>query len=335
MNSQTVPSGVETRALGRGTWAWVIENPTAGQADWTEQIAAAIATFREAEWEVVQHQTAKAGDATAFARQAVAQAVDIVVVAGGDGTVNEALQGLAGQRRTALAVLPGGTVNVWATELGIEKDEADIARRLVHGRRHLIDLGRVNGRYFLMMASVGIDAEVSGLVSDVPLLKRLKALAGPVAYAVSALLTAIHYRGRRVTLTIDGQVMRRRLLMLVAGNTRLYGGVAEITYQARADDGLLDVSILSGRGPLDLVRRGIAILRRQQLTASGIDYRRASQLTLNSPRPLRLQVDGEDIGTTPATFESLPQALEVVVLAGAPPGFLAAPEEAEQANPVA
>ncbi|HEV2122638.1 MAG TPA: hypothetical protein VGW38_07675, partial [Chloroflexota bacterium] len=82
------------------------------------------------------------------------------------------------------------------------------------------------------------------------------------------------------------------------------------------------------RGPLDLVRRAIAIMRRQQRTASGIDYRQAGQLTLNSSRPLRIQADGEDIGTTPATFESLPQALEVVVLSGAPPGFLAASEEA-------
>ena len=311
--------------------AWLIENPTAGQSDWTAQIQAAGATFREAGWEVLQRQTEKAGDAAEFAREAVSQQADFVIVAGGDGTVNEALQGLAGQRQTALAVLPGGTVNVWATELGIVKDEADIARRIVAGRRHVIDLGRVNGRYFLMMASVGIDAEASALVSDLPFLKRLKNLAGPIAYAISALLTAARYRGRRVTLTIDGQTMNRRLLMLIAGNTRLYGGIAEITHRARADDGLLDVCVLTGRGPLDLLKRLVAIFRRQQLSTPGIDYRRAHQIVLTSPQPLRIQADGEDIGTTPATFDAFPDALEVVILAGTPPGFLGVQEEAEPA----
>ncbi|MFN8538643.1 MAG: acylglycerol kinase family protein [Thermomicrobiales bacterium] len=118
----------------------------AGQDDWAEQIAAAQATLRAAGWDVALHRTAKQGDATALARAAVEDGADVVIVAGGDGTVNEALQGLAGQRRTALAVLPGGTVNVWATELGADQHEVDIARRIATGRRHAVDLGKVNDR---------------------------------------------------------------------------------------------------------------------------------------------------------------------------------------------
>lgn len=309
------------------TRAWLIQNPAAGQDDWDEQIAAARATLREVGWEVTVEQTAGPGDATAFARAAVAAEADVVVVAGGDGTVNEALQGLAGQQRTALAVLPGGTVNIWATELGVKKDEADVARRIAAGKRHVVDLGRVNDRYFLMVASAGFDAEANAAVNESAALRRLKRLAGVVPYALAALLTALRFRPPRVALFIDGEPVTRRLLMLVVGNTRLYGGVAEIAHQARANDGLLDVVALGGRGPLDLLRRGWSVLRRRQYEDPAITYRRARRVVLDPPRPLRLQADGEDIGATPATFQVVPDALAVIILAETPPGFLGEPEE--------
>ncbi len=300
--------------------AWVIENPAAGQDDWSAKVAVAAEVFRDAGWQVETKRTTGPGDATTFAREAVAAAIEIVVVAGGDGTVNEALQGLAGQRTTALAVLPGGTVNVWATELGAKKDAPDLAQRIAQGRRHTVDVGQVNDRYFLMMASVGFDAAASAAVSDDPALKGIKRLAGPVAYALAALRTITHFRGRRVLLDIDGVQTRRRLLMLVVGNTRLYGGIAEITYRARADDGLLDLCILGGRGPLDMVRRVWSVVRRSADTA--IDYRNIRHVVLTPVTPLPIQADGENIGMTPATFRVVPDALDVILLADALPAFL-------------
>jgi diacylglycerol kinase (ATP) len=299
----------------------------AGQDDWAEQIAAAQATLRAAGWDVALHKTSKPGDATKLARAAVDDEADVVVVAGGDGTVNEALQGLAGQRRTALAVLPGGTVNVWATELGADEHEADIARRIAQGKRHTVDLGKVNGRYFLMMASIGFDAETNAVVVESSVLKRLKRRVGPVAYALAALVTLGRFQPRRVSLYIDGVPIKRRLLMLVLGNTRLYGGIAEITYRARADDGLLDVCILAGRGPLDLVRRGWSVIRRRHAADPAIDYRRAQHIVVDPPEPWRIQADGEDIGVTQASFTVVPDALEVIVLSDTPPGFLGEPDE--------
>ena len=324
------PADEAEPAVGRAdarTRAWLIENPAAGQSDWEEQIAAAQATLREAGWAVTPRRTAGPGDATAFAREAVAAGADVVVVAGGDGTVNEALQGLAGQRRTALAVLPGGTVNIWATELGVKKDEADIARRIAAGQRHVVDLGRVNDRFFLMVASAGVDAEANAAVDRSPLLKRLKRLTGVVPYAVAGLLTALRFRPPTVALYVDGEPLTGRLLMFVAGNTRLYGGVAEITYQARANDGLLDICVIGGRGPLDLLRRGWSVLRRRHDADPAIIYRKARRVVLDPRRPLRIQADGEDIGATPATFQVVPAALEVIVLSDVPPGFLGEPDE--------
>ncbi|HEU5327748.1 MAG: diacylglycerol/lipid kinase family protein [Thermomicrobiales bacterium] len=304
------------------TQAWLIVNPAAGQDDWHAQVRAAQDTLAGAGWAVEVRETAGPGDATRFAREAVAAGLDVVVVAGGDGTVNEALQGLAEQRRTALAVLPGGTVNVWATELGADEHEADLAARIAEGRRRTVDLGRVNDRYFLMMASAGFDATASAAVGASAFLGRLKRLAGPVAYACAAIMTAARFRSRRVALDIDGTPVGRRLLMLVAGNTRLYGGIAEITPRARADDGLLDVCVLAGRGPLDLLRRAWSVLRRRHAADPAIDYRRARRVVLDPRTPLRLQADGENIGVTPAVFTAIPAALDVIVLSDTPPGFL-------------
>ena len=317
--------GAECKEVGRLTRAWLIVNPVAGQDDWAEKVTAAQHTFTAAGWDVTLKETAKAGDATTFAREAVADHVDVVVVAGGDGTVNEALQGLAGQRTTALAVLPGGTVNVWATELGAKEHESDIAQQIAQGRRHTVDVGRVNDRYFLMMASIGFDAAATATVADsAPLkrLKRLKRLTGPVAYGIAAVRTLFHFRGHRVSLTINGTPVSRRVLMLVIGNTRLYGGIAEITFKARADDGLLDLCVLGGRGPLDLLHRFWSVLRRQYAADSGIDYRQVQTVVVDARNPLPIQADGEDIGTTPATFAVIPDALEVILLTDTLPSFL-------------
>lgn len=328
MTADLRPSDLRPTAdPGTPTRAWLIQNPEAGQDDWEEQIADALATLRETGWEVTHKQTAKPGDATILAREAVEAEADVVVVAGGDGTVNEALQGLAGQRKTALAVLPGGTVNIWATELGVHKDEADVARRITVGKRHVVDLGRVNQRYFLMVASVGFDAEANATVIRSRPLRQLKRLTGVPPYIIAALLTALRFRPRRVALYIDGEPVTRRLLMLVVGNTRLYGGVAEITFQARANDGVLDVCVISGRGPFDLLKRGWSILRRRHFADPAITYRKARHAVLDPPEPLRIEADGEDIGTTPASFQVIPDALEVVVLSDVPPGFLGEPEE--------
>ncbi len=312
------------------TRAWLIENPAAGQDDWQEQVDAAAEALRAAGWAIEKKTTEGPGDATRLAREAVAAKQDTVIVAGGDGTVNEALQGLAGQRGTALAVLPGGTVNVWATELGAKEDAVKVAQQIANGHRRTVDLGRVNDRYFLMMASAGFDAETNATVADTPVLKQVKRRTGPLAYALATLVTFRHFRGRRVVIDIDGVSIERRALMIIVGNTRLYGGLAEITYRAQADDGFLDVCVLGGHGPLDLAKRLLSVLLRRHQADDEIDYRKARRVVLDPAKPLRIQADGEDIGTTPATFQVYPDALDVIVFPDTPPGFLSERGEGEE-----
>src|SRR5207247_1264597 len=135
----------------------IVFNPIAGQANSFEHdIVAASDVWRDHGWTVDIQPTLEPGDGTRIAREAAAQGYDVVVAAGGDGTVNEVVNGLAGTE-TALAALPIGTVNVWVRELGLPLHPRAAAEALLGAQVRAIDLGRAGDRYFLLMAGVGFD----------------------------------------------------------------------------------------------------------------------------------------------------------------------------------
>ena len=125
--------------------------------------------------------------------------MDVVLVSGGDGTVNQAINGIAGTD-TALAVLPGGTANVWAREMRISREPLDALRIAIEGEARRVDLGRANGRYFLLMAGVGLDGEVIERVTA-----RSKRRLGAASYLVAGVPAAIAAHTRQVHITIDGE----------------------------------------------------------------------------------------------------------------------------------
>src|SRR6266568_1670274 len=144
--------------------AVVITNPRSGSYFlYTRQIEELVASLRGAGWRIELRLTQAAGDALNIAREAVEEKVDIVIAAGGDGTINEVIQELVGSE-TALGVLPLGTVNVWAREMHIPLNIAGARDVLVHGQTRHVDLGRAKGRYFLLMAGVGLDGELTHAV---------------------------------------------------------------------------------------------------------------------------------------------------------------------------
>src|SRR2546423_15204609 len=182
-----------------------------------------------------------------MARQAVIQHANVVIAAGGDGPINEVIQELAGSE-TALGVLPTGTINVWARDTNIPLDYAGAREVLVHGKMRRIDLGHVNGRYFLLMAGIGLDGEVTLAIEKKPL-KRL----GAVAYLLVGAWLGLGYESFRVYMTINGRLVKKHALQVVIGNTQLYGGAIKYTWQAKCDDGLLDICVLRKRTMLERI----------------------------------------------------------------------------------
>jgi diacylglycerol kinase (ATP) len=291
----------------------VICNPLAGKQDGERNLQLAIDVLERAGWSVCVHRTEAAGHATTLARQAVTEGVDTVLVAGGDGTLNEVIQALVGTE-TAVGTLPFGTVNVWARELGMPLQPVDAARAIVGGHTVRIDLGMVNNRYFLLMAGIGFDGEA---VSRAATFTRYKRHFGILPYIAAGLITAFRFPGADVELRYDGLIRRMQALQIVAGNTRLYGGAFRFTPRAVATDGLLDVCVVKGHGPLAVLRQSLPILLSGTIARVDVEMLRVRELTVRTDRVLAMQVDGEWAGTTPVDFRVAPRSLTVIV----PHGF--------------
>ena len=263
---------------------------------------------------------------------------------GGDGTINEVVNGLA-KSETALAVLPGGTANVWAKEARVPKDPAKAMRVVLDGEPRRVDLGVANGRYFLLMAGVGLDAAIIPRVN--PWLKRR---AGALAYILAGVPTMIRTKPWQTTLhvaqpaavrraIVDGSQpppaghsptentalvveppeemlppIEMRMYWMLAGNTRNYGGLVNITHHALIDDGLLDVAIMR-RGGLHLIPDGIRVLLGRHERSPNVVYTRTSTLAIETP-DIPVQLDGDYCMDTPLILTTAPQALTVLLPKG-------------------
>lgn len=288
--------------------AMIVYNPFAGQTSSPDrELRAAAAVWRDQGWQVDLRPTQGPGDGTRLARTAVQQAYDVVVAAGGDGTINEVINGLAGSE-TALATLPLGTMNVWARELGLPLQPRAAAEAILGWKARPIDLGRAGGRYFLLMAGIGIDAAITSIVRS-----EEKRRLGALAYVLRTLDLIPHIRGTRARLVIDGKTIRGRVLWIVVGNSQLYGGVIKITNRASIDDGLLDICVIKGDGFASALMHIISLIRQRYSLDPEIEYYRARTVQIVAKQRLPVQVDGDTIGQTPMTFEVVPRALRALL----------------------
>ncbi|MGB9723605.1 MAG: YegS/Rv2252/BmrU family lipid kinase [Chloroflexia bacterium] len=294
----------------------LILNPAAGQTYRLAELEEVLGYLVRQGWEVSLRETRRPGEAMELAREAAAAGLDVVVAVGGDGTVNEVVNGLAGTT-TALAVLPMGTGNVWAREQGLPTEPLEAAQVLLQGQIRSMDLGLAGSRYFLLMAGVGYDAAVVQTMTG-----DTRQLFWPWSYILRGIASAIHYAGEEAVITLDDQQLSGETVVAVIGNTRLYGGFAQITPQATVDDGLLDICILRGRGGLPQISLfALLTLLQRQKWIGGVEYRRAREVVIASRTPLHVQVDGEPIGQTPMTFRAVPRALRVLLPRNIPPGL--------------
>jgi len=224
--------------------------------------------------------------------------------------------GIAAGSNTAVAVLPGGTANVWAKEIGIAGDPLIALRQHLSGRVLRADLGRADGEPFLLMASLGWDAQVVRAV-DAAAKRRL----GELAYVVRAAVTVPRLRPVHVEWEYDGAGRADGFGLLVVSNTRLYGGHVRFSPQAEADDGLLEICALSPRRRGDGVRLAGLLARGRLEGSRGVLTASAQRVRIKTPG-IPYQLDGDPAGETPVTFEVQPDAVPVSVPAGpAPPIF--------------
>ena len=262
-------------------------------------------------------QTVAAGGARSLALQAVQEGFDTVIAAGGDGTLNEVLNGIGdapdGFERVRLAVLPLGTVNVFARELGLSMDLKRDWEIIRAGREMRIDLpcvecavnGSIQRRYFAQLAGAGLDARAIDLVNW-PLKKKI----GPLAYIWAGLL-ALREPASLITVTSHADSAAGELVLV--GNGRLYGGQFHVFPRADLLDGLLEICVIPKTNWASLIHCGVWLLTRGRLAANAARSLRSETFTLTSPASTPLEVDGESVGHLPATFSIQPQKLRVIV----------------------
>jgi diacylglycerol kinase (ATP) len=241
--------------------------------------------------------TQQRGDATRLAASAGEH--DIVVAAGGDGTINEVLNGLNG---ATLGVLPLGTVNVFAHELNIPRQLPAAWALIESGRTREIDLPCAEAagrrRWFCQLAGVGFDARAVRAASW-----ELKKKIGPLSYVWAGLKTM----GAPGVIEFDGV----RGVALLIGNGRFYGGRYRLFPEAKLDDGLLDACFFER---VSLLRYGPAILLGRHTKLAGVHYVQAKEFSCASAAPF--QLDGEDAGDGPVKFSVNPRALRVIAPQG-------------------
>ncbi len=257
------------------------------------------------------------GDARRFAQAAVATGYDVIVAAGGDGTVNEVLNGIGddpdGFARVRLGVLPLGTVNVFARELQVPLKLERAWRVLKRGHETKIDLGRADyceaglpqQRYFMQLGGAGLDARAIELVSW-----KLKKNAGPIAYVVAG-LQALAEKQPRIVVKADGNKLEGELALF--GNGKFYGGPFNIFPGANLSDGRLDLCVFPRVNVPTLLRLVPGFLARRKLSEHRVSRLRAERFEATSDTPVAFELDGEWIGSLPATFSVERQKLRVVV----------------------
>ena len=284
-------------------------NPVSRNSPPASRLEEAAKAFQAEGWQIDVHVTQAPGHATQIAREAAEAGYDVVFSCGGDGTINEVVNGIA-CTQTALGVLRGGMGDVFGREVGISRAPEEALKVLRDGERRRFDLGKANERYFLLMAGIGFDAEV---VRAVP--SRPKKLLGSTSYALWGAWQMARYRSRSVLLRIDGEEIDARLYWMLLGNTRSYGGVIRIASDALVDDGKLDAFVFEGRGIGRIAGTASRIVRHRLEGAEGVTFRRVKELEVISSG-LDVQLDGEYAGQTPMRFTVVPAALDILL----PPG---------------
>jgi len=250
-------------------------------------------------------ETRHPGHATELARLAAAE-FPLVVAAGGDGTINEVVNGLAGSE-TVLGVLPIGSVNVFAMELGIPGSLRRALEVLRDGVVRKIDLPQANDRYFVQLAGVGLDAETVRTT-----LPENKKAYGPLSYVMSLATLA----GKTApTLNVkNGTEKAYEASFMLVGNGRHYGGPFSFFPGAELTDGQLDVCLFHKCSHFDLLRYFRGILTYGAHTGfPDVTYFKADQLTVEAAQEVPFEVDGEFHGCCPVTFRVRPVALRVKV----------------------
>lgn len=251
--------------------------------------------------------TLEAGDARTMAAAAARAGADVVIAMGGDGTVNEVVNGLDGYD-TPLGIIPLGTANDFATQAGIPADADHAMDVILRHKPVRIDTASLNERRFLNVSTGGVGAEAT---AETP--PDAKESLGPMAYAITGVRKFAELQPYRARFDGQGFSFEGEFLMFAVGVTRASGGGTLVTPNASVTDGLLDVCIVEAMGRADFARLVMKVKRGEHLGETGVHYAQLPSIVITSETPLSVNVDGETSGARHLEYHSRPHDLWVHV----------------------
>jgi lipid kinase YegS len=243
------------------------------------------------------------GDGAMFAREAIEAGADTVIACGGDGTVNEVVNGMEGTS-VGLGIIPAGTANDFARQVGIPEDPNAAMDIVLRQKPVVIDTAAMNGRRFLNVSSAGVGAEAT---AETP--ADAKASLGPVAYFISGLRKLAGLEPRRALFEAPDVRLEGEFLLFAVGNARATGGGTLVTPKASVRDGLLDICIVEAMTRGEFAKLALRVKRGEHLESEGVRYFRAPWLRVTSAEPTTVNVDGESTEVREANFEARPRDL--------------------------
>lgn len=285
----------------------IVANPVSGKGRGRKRTQAVVARLEAAGKRVEVRWTDRPGQARELAAAAVQEGWSRIVAAGGDGTVHDVANALAGTG-AVMGLIPLGRANDLGRELGLSGRPEAAAQVLLHGTPRRIDLGCINGEYFCTVATLGFDAEVSRLVHE----KRVP-FSSSLTYIYGMLYALCYYRCQPVRLEGDFGTLEETILLTATGNTGSYGGGMKIAPHAVVDDGRLSLCIIRAVPRTTVLFLFHRVFSGGHVTHPAVQLRHARSFSIQAASPLWIYADGEAICQTPATVSVVPGALRVMM----------------------
>lgn len=286
-----------------------IINPVAGKGKALKLIPDIERVFKNHPEDYIIEITERPGHATEIVRSYVEKEIYRVYSMGGDGTLNEVLNGMAGSR-SILGVIPCGSGNDFIKSIDNGRDIYEIIERTIQGKERLIDLAKVNGRYFANISSMGFDGEV---VYNTSRFKKLPAVSGRMAYILGVFYSLIRCKNYHLNISIDGEHIETESLLTAIANGRYYGGGMMPAPEAVLDDGLLDVCLIKKVNRLKLLRFFPKFIKGTHGSIEEVSFYKGRRIEVKCNEDIFLNLDGEVSRVREAVFEVIPQGICIVM----------------------
>lgn len=286
-----------------------IVNPAAGKGKALKLMSHIENTFANQPGKYNIEITERPGHAEEIARKYVSSSTYRVYSVGGDGTLNEVLNGMANSSST-LAVIPCGSGNDFIKSAYGSTNPQEIISKLPEAAERTIDLAKVNGKYFLNISSLGFDADV---VYNAINFKKIPLIHGSLAYLLSILITMFKYNNNFLHITVDKKHIETKSLLIAIANGKYYGGGMLAAPHASIDDGLFDICLIHKKTRAAILKFFPRFIKGQHLEIEGVSYFQGSKVEIECENYISMNIDGEVERVKKAVFEIIPKGIRIAI----------------------